>query len=168
MKRRLAIGGLLAAAAAAAGLLGWPFADVLEVVESDSGRLALCARMAEGEEFVMVFTHSVTRRPVYDTLRVEDGRLVIARSRFDSFGAGMPDASTADGTLSVLPDGWLEYTVNRPVAEVTVRVGRVAGHRLLIKGRELPLSDMAPPGSPLSFRVRAASLFAILKGRCLW
>jgi hypothetical protein len=34
-------------------------------------KLLFCARMAEGEEFVLSFIHSVNKRPVYDTIRVD-------------------------------------------------------------------------------------------------
>jgi hypothetical protein len=46
-------------------------------------------------------------------------------------------------------------------------VGRVASHTLSIKGREIPLSNLAEPGSALSFRVRNTSLFSAMKGRCM-
>ena len=105
-----------------------------------------CARVQPGEEFVLSFVHSVNRRPVYDTLRVEADHLVIVRSRFDSFGAGMPEASTPEGTLTIAEDGWLEWTVNRPVPEITIRVGWVANHTLHIKDREIRLADLAEPG----------------------
>lgn len=166
MNRRRFVG--LVAAAVSAVLLAWPFFTVLEITDLNRGRVVFRARMAEREEFVIAFTHSVNRRPVHDTLRADGGRLVIVKSRFDHFGAGMPDASDAAGTLRVLPDGWIEYTVGRTVEEVTVRVGRVADHRLLLKGRDIPLTGLAPPGSPVSFRVRDARWFDVVKGRCVW
>jgi hypothetical protein len=112
------------------------------------------------------FIHSVNRRPVYDTLRVEADHLVIVKSRFDAFGAGMPEASTSEGTLSVSRDGWLDWAVNRPVPEVTVRVGRVAEHTLHLKGREIRLADLAEPGAPLTMRVRNVRILDLMKGRC--
>lgn len=150
-----------------AGILLWPYNPVLEIVDSRAGRVVFCARVQPGEEFVLAFTHSVNRRPVYDTLRAEGDHLVIVGSRFDAFGAGMPESSTADGTLAVAPDGWLEWTVNRSVPEVTVRVGRVADHILHLKRREIRLSDLAEPGSALMFRVRNARWLDLMKGRCI-
>jgi len=166
MKRRILSSLILVGGAAA--FLWWPLFPVLEITNLKSGSTVLCARVADREEFVIAFTHSVNRRPVYDTLRVDGDRLVIVKSRFDAFGAGMPDASTPDGTLRVAEDGWLEYTTERPVAEVTVRVGRVANHRLRLKGSEIALSDLASPGSPLSFLVRDARMIDVMKGRCTW
>jgi hypothetical protein len=161
------IAGLIVAGAGAVGILLWPFFPALEIIDGRAGRVALCARVQPGEEFVLSFVHSVNRRPVYDTLRVEAEHLVIVKSRFDAFGAGMPESSTNEGTLSVASDGWLEWTVNRAVPDVTVRVGRVADHTLQLKGREIHLSALAEPGSALTFRVRKLRWLDLMKGRCI-
>lgn len=161
------IAGLVIAGFGVAGLLLWPFIPALEIVDGRSGRIALCARVQLGEEFMLSFVHSVNKRPVYDTLRVEADHLVIVKSRFDSFGAGMPEASTKDGTLTIAKDGWLEWTVNRPVPEITVRVGWVANHTLDIRGREIRLADLAEPGTPLILRSCDMRILDLFKGRCI-
>jgi hypothetical protein len=166
MNRRW-IAGLVVAGIGVAGILFWPFVSALEIVDGRLGSVAFCTRVQAGEEFFISFVHSVNRRPVYDTLRAEEDHLVIVKSRFDAFGAGMPEASTSEGTLAVAPDGWLEWTVNRPVPEVTVRVGRVAGHTLHLKDREIRLSELSEPGSALTFRVRKARWLDLMKGRCI-
>lgn len=161
---------LLIAAAAlvalASALLLWPLGPALEMVDRN-GTPVFCRRADVGQEFVLSFVHSVNRRPVYDTLRVERDHLVIVRSRFDAFGAGMPEASTQDGTLALSKDGWLEWTVNRSVPEITMRVGWVANHTLRIGDREIRLADLAEPGQPLTMRVRSIRMFDLLKGRCI-
>jgi hypothetical protein len=166
MNRRW-IAGLVVAGAGLTGLLLWPFMPALEIVDGRSGRTTFCEQVEPGEEFVLWFVHSVNKRPVYDTLRAEADHLVIVRSRFDSFGAGMPEASTADGTLTIAKDSWLEWTVNRPVPDITVRVGWVANHTLDIKGREIRLADLAEPGTPLTLRVRKVRMLDLFKGRCI-
>jgi hypothetical protein len=167
MMSRRWIAGLLAAGAGLAGFLVWPFFTVVEIVDGRTGRVVDCEHVQAGEEFVVSFVHSVNLRPVFDTLRAEGDHLVIVKSRFDAFGAGMPEASTSEGTLAVAPDGWLEWTVNRSVPEVTVRVGRVADHILHLKSREIRLSDLAEPGSALTFRVRKVRWLDLMKGRCV-
>ncbi|RPJ77153.1 MAG: DUF1850 domain-containing protein [Desulfobacteraceae bacterium] len=161
------VAGVAAVIAVGAGISLWPLPPALEIVDARDGRVLLCARVNSGEEMVLAFVHSVNRRPVYDTLRVEADHLVIVGSRFDAFGAGMPEASTAEGTLRVAADGWLEWTVNHPVPEITVRVGRVADHRLRLRDREIPLSSLAEPGAPLTLRIITCSVLDIMKGRCL-
>jgi hypothetical protein len=167
MNRRLIASLIVAGAGVMAAFLLWPMVPVLEIVDGQSGRRAFCTRAQPGDEFVLSFVHSVNRRPVYDTLRVESDHLVIVRSRFDSFGAGMPEASTQDGTLTVSEDGWLEWTVNRAAPEITVRVGRSADHTLHYKGRDIRLSDLAEPGSALTLRVRKSPWIDLMINRCL-
>jgi hypothetical protein len=158
---------LIAVVAGFSGFAVWPFFHVIEVSDGRTGRTAFCSRVEPGEEFAISFVHSVNRRPVYDTLRAEGDHLVIVKSRFDAFGAGMPEASTSEGTLAVAPDGWLEWTVNRPVPEVIVRVGRVADHALHLKDREIRLADLSEPGTALTLRVRKARWLDLMKGRCI-
>jgi len=157
---------LASAAVTGVGLVGyWPLFSVLCISHHQNGRSLYCARMQPGEEFVLAYIHSVNRRPVYDTLRAAGDHLVIVASRFDSFGAGMPDGS--DGRLSVAPDGWLVYRVERPTPEIVVRVGRVAEHTLHIKGEALALTQLAPPGSPLRLQVARVTILDFIKGRCV-
>jgi hypothetical protein len=165
MRYWIGIGGILAAALAAVCFL--PQCLVLEVANDNTGKRVLCAEMADGEEFVLSFVHSVNKRPVFDTLRVARDHLVIVKSRFDAFGAGMPETSTEQGTFRVAEDGWLEWTINRPLPEVIVRVGRVANHTLRLKGREIRLADLAEPGTPLAMRVQNRSIYTVWKGRCV-
>lgn len=150
-----------------AALLLYPRHVVLEIMKADTGVPVLCADVTDGEDFVLSFVHSVNKRPVYDTIRAARDHLVIVKSRFDAFGAGMPETTTEQGTFRVAEDGWLEWTVNRPLPEVIVRVGRVANHTLRLKGRDIPLASLADPGTALSLRAHERSLYAIWKGRCI-
>ncbi len=152
---------------AAAFLSACAAGGVLEVVREPEGVRVFCRTLPTGEEVVLAYVHSVNRRPVYDTLRIEEGELVIVKSRFDAFGAGMPDGSTDEGTLRVLEGGILEWTVNRPVGEVTLRVGRMADHRLLFREEVVFLDRLAPPGAALTLRPGKAEISDLLwKGRC--
>ena len=165
MRYWFGIGCVLVAVLAAVFL--YPQRCVLEILKTNTGQMALCADMADGEEFVLSFIHSVNKRPVYDTLRAARDHLVIVKSRFDAFGAGMPESSTEEGTLRIAEDGWLEWTTSRPVPEVVVRIGQVAEHTLHLKGRSIPLKDLAEPGTPLTMQIRQRSTYAVWKGRCI-
>lgn len=147
------------------GLLFLPFITALEISDFKTRERLFLVRMQSGEEFTISFIHSVNRRPVYDTLRVENDHLVIVRSRYDSFGAGMPESSTGEGTLSIAKDGWLVWTVNRPVPDITLRVGWTAEHMLHIRDRKIRLAELAEPGSALTIRVTKIGLIYFLKGR---
>ena len=164
MQRRLIL--LLLLAGAGLGVLFYPWTSALEISDVRTGCILWCGPMDVGEEFVITFTHSVNKRPVFDTLRVQGDHLVIVKSVFDAFGAGMPDSSTEDGQFSVMPGGWLQWSVNRPVPVIILRVGEIANHTLTIKGREFSLAEVAQPGTAVAFQVRRVSFLAIMKGRC--
>jgi hypothetical protein len=97
---------------------------------------------------------------------VEGGHLLIVKSRFDSLGAGMPEASTDEMKLKIGSDGWLEWIVNRPVSEISFFVGWVANHSLRLKGRDMPLTDLTEPGMLLSLRIERISCYGLWKSRC--
>jgi len=145
----------------------YPMYPALNITTARNDRVLLCARMADGEEFILSFIHSVNKRPVYDTIRREGNHLLIVKSRFDSFGAGMPEGSTDKEKLQFGKDGWLEWMVNRPMPEVSFFVGWVANHSLRIKGRDIALADLAEPGTLVSLRIQKASRYELWKGRCL-
>ena len=145
-----------------------PAQTVLVVGTGKPGQVVLCVRMTEGEEWIISYIHSVNRRPVYDILRIDGMGLRIVSSRYDAFGAGMPETSTPENPLRMRPDGLLEYTVNRRVPDVAIFVGRVAAHALHIKGRKIPFVSLANPGETLRFSVEKRSLYQTLKGGCAW
>ncbi|MFO7665745.1 MAG: DUF1850 domain-containing protein [Desulfobacterales bacterium] len=164
MSRRFAL-SVIFAGFICVGLLFLPFITALEISDCKTRERLLLLRMQSGEEFTISFIHSVNRRPVYDTLRVENDHLVIVRSRYDSFGAGMPESSTGEGTLSIAKDGWLIWTVNRSIPDVTVRVGWTAEHILHIRDRKIHLSELSAPGSAITLRVQNINMMDFLKGR---
>lgn len=168
MRRTLGIviPALLAVVVSAAFFIPWR--TVLVVRCDKTGETRFCASVTQGEEFVVSYVHSVNRRPVYDTLRIEPEGMRIVKSRFDSFGAGIPEVATAEHPLRVGSDGWLEYTVDRPVSDVTIFVGRVAEHALHIKDRVIALAAIAEPGTALNFSVEKQSLYKILREGCIW
>jgi len=167
MLRALGIGVLVLAAAATAFLLT-PWQTVLIVRGDRTGESKLCVGVTQGEEFVISYVHSVNRRPVHDTLKIEANGLRIVKSRFDSFGAGIPEVATAEHPLRFTSDGWLEYTVDRQVPDVTIFVGRVAEHTLHISDRVIALAAVAEPGTALNFSVTRQSPYEIYRGGCLW
>ncbi len=152
----------------AAGVLLWPRVPILTAAVLRDSRPVFCARTTAGQEIVLSFIHSVNKRPVYDTIRVEGDHLRIVKSRYDSFGAGMPEASVNGGTLNTTPDGWLEWVVDRPVPEVSFFVGWVAEHALHVNGRTVALKTLVEPGTLLALRAEHASWYRVWKERCVW
>jgi hypothetical protein len=143
-----------------------PFHRVLTITAVKTAQGLGCVRMTEGEAFILSFIHSVNQRPVYDTIRLEGDYLLIVKSRFDSFGGGMPDVSTDSVKLQWGKDGWIELILNQSVPEITFFLGWVANHTLQIKGRNIPLTNLAEPGTLLSLRTQKMSYYDLWKNGC--
>ncbi len=148
-------------------LLFYPFLSVLCFVSFPANTPLGHIRVSRGDTFTLGFIHSVNRRPVLDTIRIAEKGFVIVSSRFDAFGAGMPETSNAEGSLQTLPDGTLLWTVHRPVPEITIRVGWTADHTLNIHGGTIRLADLLEPGKALTLSLSSISVYQYMKGKRL-
>ncbi|MEW6424340.1 MAG: DUF1850 domain-containing protein [Bacillota bacterium] len=111
---------------------------VLVVREADTHRRLLVGFLAPGEKFAMRFIHSVDRLPVYDEFRFLDGTLVLTGTRCLSFGAGL--GYTGEGVLTG-ENGWdVIAGMHRRVGALPLRVGTVADHTIIYRGREVHLN----------------------------
>ncbi|MBD5538602.1 MAG: DUF1850 domain-containing protein [Desulfovibrio sp.] len=119
------------------------------------GAVAAAWPLGEGQGFAIRYTHSVALTPVEDHFVIRDGVIHLDKTVYQDFGAGLPTAPEAGQRMSAA-DGHLVISgYSRPLARFDVRVGRVAGHTLLLPPdagqAETPLADLAPAGSALTF-----------------
>jgi hypothetical protein len=148
--------------------LFYPLVPVLTVTDAKTNVPVLYVKVHDGQEFSIAFTHSVNKRPVRDYIRVAGDQLVVVRSEYDAFGAGMPETSQGEMTVRLTPEGKLVLdNINRTLPEFAVFVGTVANHILYVADRQIPLTDLAPPQTPLKFRAAKASYFTLLRSRCI-
>lgn len=106
----------------------------LTLTAVETGELLLAVPVDDGSPVTLAYTHSVERTPVRDHYVVRDGRLVMTRMTFESYGWGLPagaDVKLVDGTFVAEPD--------RTYATLTVSPGRQAGHRLIVENRTIDL-----------------------------
>jgi len=145
-----------------------PLHHVIAIISVKDNRPVAYFRIEPGEEFIIEFVHSVNKRPVYDYHTIDSGQIVITKSRYDSFGAGMPEYPPEGMQLAADRDGMLELSgINRRMDYITVFVGTVAQHQLHFKQSKIFLADFVPPGQQLQFRVMKISLLQMWGGGCL-
>lgn len=111
--------------------------------------------LREGQGFAIRYTHSVALTPVEDHFVIRGGIIHLDKTVYQDFGAGLPTAPGPGQSMSAA-DGHLVISgYARPLEAFDVRVGRVAGHTLLLPTdaghAETPLTELAPAGSPLTF-----------------
>lgn len=124
-------------------------------VHAVGGRLAGAWPLGEGGGFAIRYTHSVALTPVEDHFVIRDGVIHLDKTVYQDFGAGLPSAPEG-GQRMTTGDGRIVMSgYARPLPTFDVRVGRVAGHTLLLPAgtdnAAIPLRELGPEGSALTF-----------------
>ena len=142
-----------------------PVNKSLQISSAKSGEIVGSIPVSEREEFTITFIHSVNKRPVIDYYRVEGMQLVVFKSRYDSFGAGMPETSIDGMVLKQETNGMLELAnINRKLDVVTIFIGTVAQHSIQIKQQDIPLEKFGQQGEPLEFQIKNVSYLELWRG----
>mgnify|MGYP000867228088 FL=1 len=129
-------------------------------VRNASGTLLRIFPLGAGDSFIIRYTHSVARRPVREIFTAaRDGGLLLRETTFDAFGAGLPFEPYDAERFLVERDVFRVVGMRRRFPSVTVRVGRVAEHALLLRGNETPLRAWEKPGGSLTFGVEFRPVF---------
>lgn len=108
-----------------------------------------------GERVTLYYIHSVAQRPVKEIFLVEDGRLLLIETTFDSFGAGLP-TEPDPGARMYLDER--EHTLHitgmaRPFPVIRQRVGSIAAHRLMVRDQTVALASLAEAGTLVNIQV---------------
>jgi hypothetical protein len=137
---------------AVAGLI-WAVADhtVLVARDTKTGKVLEIGSISEGDTFELRFIHSVDILPVRDFFLYHNGCLFLTQTRCLSFGAGL--GYTGQGDLKG-EDGWnVIDNMNRRVVTLPLRLGSIADHTIIFKGKELSLKKYYAPQSLLQIGV---------------
>jgi hypothetical protein len=161
-----ALGSAAAAIAAAAAFFFAPLAPSVSVREARTGRLAAALPVREGGLVRLAYVHSANKGAVEDEFRVDpDGTLVLVRSVFQSFGAGMSDGLEPGEAMRIAAGGVELSGLNRKIGKMRLAVGTVANHRLRGAGREIALADRVDAGSPVIIAYERIPPFAAIRER---
>ena len=109
--------------------------------------------------FGIRFIHSVAKSPVEEWFSIQQDGLVLQKTVYNDFGAGLPYQPEAGQTMEFTSGHITISGYNRKFQKFDVRVGRIAEHTLLLPKEnttyeELPLAKLSPAGSALTFTVR--------------
>ena len=127
---------------------------VLEIKNTDSGRVYSRLPFKTGDEFAIEFVHSAHNSPVRETFKVKDGKIAPAAVRFYSFGAGM-QAELEEGQRMIRDGDALIITgFNRAYAELNYIVGTVSDHLLFINGECISLRNLCGRNAHITLRVK--------------
>lgn len=101
---------------------------------------SLSLPVAIGEEWQIVFTHSVERTPWEEYYRVEEDNFLLYKTRFHSLGWGYPYAQS-DGEFHATKDGF-ELLMNRKYPVINLMVAPEASPVLIHRGTKYNLCEI--------------------------
>ena len=160
-----------------------PLVRVLSV-SGEGGRndekssIILLSREAARAGFVISYTHSVNKGRVRDFYACGGNSLLLEKTDFVSYGAGMPEAGETPGAgFSVTESGYELAGLDRRMDELLLAVGLTARHSIALRqagadggegmGEELYLEDVFAVQTPVRIRVRRVPVLRYLLSRKL-
>lgn len=94
------------------------------------------------------FMHSVQKTPVIEELELRNGELVLLRTKYKSFGVGLPfDAS--DGKFYRDGEWFIMDNMNRHFKNLEMRTGKGTQLKITVNGREFELYKKFPLGTKI-------------------
>ena len=105
-------------------------------------------------EFSVCYTHSVNKGRVRDFYCRKGKNLIIYKTQFVSYGAGMPEIQETPGAEFFVEDNVYTMKYTRSVGtQMLLAVGVVAEHSIIAGGKEYFLKDYFPAQTRLVFKV---------------
>jgi len=125
---------------------------VLEIRDSESGKVYARYPVTQGGEFSIEFIHSVNQSPVRETFRIDGKKINPVSVWFFSFGAGMQTDWEDGQTMERDGDALLITGFDRAFTELSYIVGTVSDHILLINGEIVSLSGLCGKNAHITFK----------------
>lgn len=118
---------------------------LLRVMPVKGGHPLAEIRIEPGERFTIRYNHSVENAPIWETHSVDEkGRIYIEEERYLKFGAGMGKMPGVGRMVRRGPYEVIE-AMHMPTGDFVLRIGSPGvDHTLMVHGRELNLSAIAP------------------------
>ena len=113
--------------------------------------------------FIISYTHSVNKGRVHDYYRAKGKNLILYRTDFVSYGAGMPEIEETPGAVFHQADETYTMEYKRNVGTCfLLSVGVIAEHSVTVGNNEFFLKDFFEPKTSLVFEVKRIPLVELL------
>lgn len=126
--------------------------DYLVLRNGDTGVEYARFRVSEGDEFSVMFIHSVNQYPLTDVYQIRDHKIYVIRTIYNNFGAGVQTEIEEGQTLEYGENGEMIVSgFNREMPYLSYIVGTVSDHTLTIHGKEISLRELCGRNSKVEF-----------------
>ncbi len=142
--KRLRAAVITAAALCFLIALFWP---VRCLTLTSGGALLYARAIRPGDSFEITFTHSLNLSPITDVVEWTGGELIVRKSIFRSFGAGVPVPSDGIGTELVRrEDGGYELIgIDKRMDRITILTQKIPNHKITFGADEVYLLELLGP-----------------------
>ncbi len=98
------------------------------------------------DEFAIIYEHSVMRTEVKDVFALEKGEILLLRTEYQSFGAGLP--TEAHESFRQVGDRFINEGINQRIPKIRMRTGKTTDHRLIYnEDVQIAFNDYVEAGS---------------------
>ena len=108
--------------------------------------------VSEGDEFSVMFIHSVNQYPLTDVYEIRDHKIYVVRTIYNNFGAGVQTEIEEGQKLEYGENGEMIVSgFNQEMSYLSYIVGTVSDHTLTVNGNEISLRELCGRNSKVEF-----------------
>ncbi|TXJ35740.1 DUF1850 domain-containing protein [Brachyspira aalborgi] len=116
----------------------------------------------EKKEFVISYTHSVNRGRVRDYYIIKSKYIILSKTRFMSYGAGIPEPEKRQKFRET--EDYIEISdINRKIDNLYLFVGTIANHKIEIDEKKIELKEIFKPQENIKIEYKILSIFEYIK-----
>lgn len=142
-----------------------PVSRQFVVADEQTGKILYSTAVEPGCEFCMKYIHSVNKSPVEDIFEIlDDNSIMLKKTIFRSFGAGVPYELEDGQVLDVGDDRMKIDNIDREIDSYLLRIGTIAEHTLYINGQGIRMDSLASPQRTVRLEVRSVPVTFFLRG----
>ncbi len=148
-----------------AAILFIPVSRQFVVTDDRTGEILFSTAVEPGDVFGMKYIHSVNKSPIEDVFEIlDDNSIMLKKTIFRSFGAGVP-YELEEGQLLDVRDDRIEISnINRQIDSYLLKVGTIAEHTLCINDLEIRMDSLTRPKRTVRLEVRSVPVTFFLRG----
>ena len=116
----------------------------------------------EKKEFIISYTHSVNRGRVRDYYIIKSKYIILSKTRFMSYGAGIPEPEKRQKFRET--EDYIEISdINRKIDNLYLFVGTIANHKIEIDEKNIELKEIFKPQENIKIEYKILSIFEYIK-----
>ena len=116
----------------------------------------------EKKEFIISYTHSVNRGRVRDYYIIKSKYIILSKTRFMSYGAGIPEPEKRQKFRET--EDYIEISdINRKIDNLYLFVGTIANHKIEIDEKKIELKQIFKPQENIKIEYKILSIFEYIK-----